>query len=71
MPVTAPTEPNSIGIRKLEKLIVITRSAIASPWRDDGVIWCSTLSTIGCTAPSVRPRMTEQTPMPNAPGISG
>ncbi len=31
MPVTAPTEPNSIGIRKLEKLIVITRSAIASP----------------------------------------
>ena len=29
------------GISALEKLIAIERSAIASPWRCAGVIWCS------------------------------
>ena len=60
-----------MGIRKLEKLIVITRSAIASPWRCGGATWCSRLSTIGCTAPSATPSTTEHTPIVSAPGISG
>src|SRR5207245_9396061 len=35
-PSAAPTAPNNSGISELEKLIVIERSAIASPWRCGG-----------------------------------
>ena len=39
-PSAAPPRPNISGITALEKLIVIERNAIASPWRSCGVIWC-------------------------------
>ena len=54
--MAVPTTPNSNGISVLEPLIAIERNAIASPCRSRGVMWCSVDMTIGCTAPSEKPR---------------
>ena len=69
--MTAPMEPNSIGMVKLEAFMVSERSAIASPWRSMGATSCSRLITIGCTAPRATPSTIEQAPMPSGPGIHG
>ena len=53
------------------KLIAIERSAIASPWRSCGVIWCSVVMIIGCTAPSARPRTTAHSPITQAACTNG
>src|SRR6185369_14669735 len=70
-PSVAPAMPKASGIVALEKLIAIERSAIASPWRATGVIWCSVAITIGCTAPSARPRTTVQPPITHDDRASG
>ena len=55
----------------LDRLIAIERKAIASPCRSAGVIWCSVVMIIGCTAPSARPRTTAHTPITHAAWASG
>ena len=65
-PSAAPATPNSSGISALDRLIVIERSAIASPWRSCGVIWCRVVMIIGCTAPSASPSSTAQMPIATA-----
>ena len=55
----------------LERLMVISRSAIAWPCSACGVIWCRVLMIMGCTVPSVSPSNTEHTPMAQALGIKG
>eukprot|EP01031_Cornospumella_fuschlensis_P048877 gene48876-59849_t len=70
-PVKAPAAPNIVGIKTLDALMVMRRKPSASPWRSCGVIWCNMLMTMGCTAPSASPRMTEQTAMPRAEFIRG
>ena len=66
MPTTAPATPNSMGMATLDALIAMMRSAIASPWRASGVIWCKVLMIIGCTVPSATPSSTEHRPMASA-----
>ena len=70
-PSAVPPRPNISGISALDRLIVIERSAIASPWRSCGVIWCSVVMIIGCTAPSARPSRTAQMPIADALRTSG
>ena len=55
-PNVAPAKPNASGMTALERLIAIERSAMASPCRAAGVIWCSVVMIMGCTEPSARPR---------------
>lgn len=71
VPVTAPMEPNSSGMAKLDAFMVSERSAIASPWRAGGATSCSSDSTIGCTAPSVKPSSVEHSAMPIGPCVHG
>ena len=70
-PSVAPATPNASGITALDRLIAIERSAIASPCRAAGVIWCSVVMIIGWTAPSARPRTTAQQPITQAVRASG
>jgi glutaredoxin len=70
-PSAAPATPNSSGIVALEKLIVIERSAIASPCRSCGVNWCSVVMIIGCTEPSARPSRTASVPINQADRTNG
>ena len=70
-PTAAPSAPNSSGINALDRLIVIERSAIASPCRSGGVIWCSVVMIIGCTAPSAKPSAAASTPISQAACANG
>ena len=66
-----PSVPNKIGIVTLAALMAIRRRPSASPWRTWGVIWCSVLITMGCTAPKKKPNNTEQAPMANGSFMNG
>ena len=70
-PTTAPTLPKSKGMTTLEKLIVVRRKPMACPCWACGVIWCSVLMIMGCTAPKAMPNTTEHRPIPKAECIKG
>ncbi|MNL64926.1 hypothetical protein D3C87_1891970 [compost metagenome] len=54
-----------------EAFTVIIRIAKASPCRSAGVIWCSMLSTMGCTQPRVMPISAEPTHITSVDGAKG
>ena len=70
-PIAPPNTPNSSGIMALEALIVIERSAMASPWRCLGVSWCKVVMIIGCTEPSASPTSTAHDAIGHAELIHG